>query len=635
MTGEKGQKRSLKIGLICSHGGHLTEMLELSEAFEEHTCFYFCYDASTTRSLPRAYRVSNMARNPIEFIKNIFRLWRIFRKERPDLLISTGAEIAIPALLTGKLMGIPMLYIECGAQVTTPSLTGRIMSRIATRFYVQWPELLVPYGRRARWRGSLVDEEPFPVEDTPGKRPFKVTLVQPPHTSGFSSDQPPLGLAYLASVLQLHGCVVRVIDAAAERLDLKAVLARLVQQEPDMVAVTVTTPLSIWAQELARAIRKSFSSPPICIAGGPHATVLPEELLEVGLYDYVIRGEGEATLGELVDTLRQSGDTTSIEGISYRHAGKIIHNPARPLIEDIDTLPFPDWSLFPLERYSSLARKKEFSLPIMTSRGCPHGCTFCYKGVYGKTLRMRSPESVIAEWKYLVERFGVEEIAVIDDVFTENSRRAITICEGLIKENLHTIPWSTTNGIRVSNASEKLLRALKAAGCYRVYFGAESGVQRIVDALGKNISLNKVREAVATAKKIGLEVGVYFMLGNVGEREEDMDATIRFALELDPDLVQFTIATPYPGTEMYRQIQENGEFLFSSWDQLASYGGLTFRMGELTPERVNRKYRQALHAFYFRPAFLLRQLRYITTWTGLKNRLKAAALLVRMTLLPR
>lgn len=150
----------LKICLVCSHGGHLGEMLQLAEACNGHRTFYFCYDADTTRSLPNAYRVPNMARNPVEFAKNLARVHRLFRRERPDLVISTGAEIAIPVILVAKLRRVPTIYIECGAQVTVPSLTGRLVYPLVDRFYVQWPELLEAYGPRARYVGSLIDETP-------------------------------------------------------------------------------------------------------------------------------------------------------------------------------------------------------------------------------------------------------------------------------------------------------------------------------------------------------------------------------------------------------------------------------------------------------------------------------------------
>ena len=152
----------IKICCTCSHGGHLNEMLQLTEAFAGQDVFYFCYDAETTRRLENRYLVPNMAKNPVEFLKNLVRVFRIFRKEHPQLIVSTGAEIAIPVVLIGKLFRVPALYIECGAQVVRPSVTGRVMYWMAEEFYVQWPELLQAYGPRARYAGSLIDESPAP-----------------------------------------------------------------------------------------------------------------------------------------------------------------------------------------------------------------------------------------------------------------------------------------------------------------------------------------------------------------------------------------------------------------------------------------------------------------------------------------
>lgn len=153
-----GNKR-LKVCLTSSHGGHLNELLQLQEAFAGHDLFYFCYDADTTRRLERAYLVPNMARNPVEFLKNLVRVHRIFRRERPDVIFSTGAEIAIPVVLVGKLFRAKTIYVECGAQVVHPSVTGRVMYWLADAFFVQWPELLAAYGPRARYAGSLIAEE--------------------------------------------------------------------------------------------------------------------------------------------------------------------------------------------------------------------------------------------------------------------------------------------------------------------------------------------------------------------------------------------------------------------------------------------------------------------------------------------
>ncbi len=623
----------LTIGLICSHGGHLTEMLQLMDAFDGHDVFFLSYDAPTTSQLKRAYLVPNMARNPVEFAKNLFRVHRIFKKERPDLLISTGAEIALPAAVIARLLGIPFLYIECGAQVFCPSMTGRIMYWLADRFLVQWPELLDKYGGRARFRGSLIDKDTAVHSDRSHEKYPRVSLVQPAFSGGFSSKQPPVGLAYLASVLQKSGAQVRVIDANAEGLTNEELVAVLQQQRPDIIGVTVTTPLVPTAIDLANRIHETdFGKRPLLIAGGPHATVLPEDLLQEKGFDVVIRGAGEEAVKEIIECFKHHENPVDLKGVSHRLGGVVIHNPDRDNCTDLESLPFPDWSLFPLRLYSSPVRRNEFSLPILTSRGCPHKCTFCYKGVFGKEFRMRSPNSVLAEWEHLVKRYRVEEVAVIDDVFTENARRAKEICRLLVDRGLNHIPWSTTNGIRVTNVTPELMSALKNAGCYRVYFGVESGVQRVIDSIGKNISLEQVKYAVRVAKEVGLEVGLYFMLGNLGETAEDMEQTIRCAIELDPDLVQFTIATPYPGTEMYRRVTSEGRLLVNTWAEFASYEGLIFECEGVIPEVVNRKHREALRRFYLRPRFILRQTRQLTSWSGVRRALRSSHALLGLLL---
>ncbi|MFO7976408.1 MAG: PssD/Cps14F family polysaccharide biosynthesis glycosyltransferase [Candidatus Hydrogenedentota bacterium] len=220
----------LTICCVCSHGGHLTEMLELMEAFEGHDTFFFCYDAETTRALPRAYRVPNRPRNPLEYGLNLVRAYRIFRKERPDMVVSTGAEIAIPVMLVAKWFRLPTVYIECGAQVATPSLTGRLMYWLADRFYVQWPELGPAYGPRAMFRGSLVDEErPVENEDRAEKR-MGAMPSQRVQVGRSSSDQTSIanesGMIYatVGTMFLDFGRLVNALDAIAQKTGRRVVI---------------------------------------------------------------------------------------------------------------------------------------------------------------------------------------------------------------------------------------------------------------------------------------------------------------------------------------------------------------------------------------------------------------------------
>ncbi|MCX5771530.1 MAG: radical SAM protein, partial [Candidatus Hydrogenedentes bacterium] len=347
---------------------------------------------------------------------------------------------------------------------------------------------------------------------------------------------------------------------------------------------------------------------------------------------YVVRGEGEAPMSELIEHLLSGGTAAGIAGISWVDRGRIVHNPDRPFQPNLEKGLYPDWSLFPIKHYSSLARRNDHSLPITTSRGCPFGCTFCYKGIYGRRLRMRQPEDVVGEWEHLVRRYGVREIAVLDDAFTFDVGRAIRICELIVERGLAHVPWSTTNGIRVDNVTPELFQAMRRAGCYRVYFGIESGVQSVLDSLKKGITIEQVRRAITLANQSGLEVGGYFMLGNVGETADDMEATIKFALQLDLDYAQFSIATPYPGTEMFEQVRRGGRLLIRSWEELATYGAAVFEMDQIDPAFVGRMFRKAIRRFYFRPRYMLHQMRELMTWTGWKHRALAGLLLVRLAL---
>lgn len=222
-------RKRLTIALVCSHGGHLTEMLQLMPAFEGHNTFFFCYDGETTRHLPNAHRVPNMARNPIEMAKNLYRLGQLFAAEKPDLVVSTGAEIAIPAILMGKLYGAKSLYIECGAQVTRPSFTGRIMYYLADQFFIQWPELMAAYGPRARLRGSFIDSvAPF-TNDRAYEKRAEIVLVIPPSADSFHDRDT---TARLGALLQQHGFVARIVDAPGEGLTLSRTIALLDQMAP-------------------------------------------------------------------------------------------------------------------------------------------------------------------------------------------------------------------------------------------------------------------------------------------------------------------------------------------------------------------------------------------------------------------
>lgn len=442
----------LKICLTCSHGGHLTEMLALADAFAGHDKFYFTYDADTTRRLSSAYLVANMAKNPVEFVKNLFRVTRIFRKERPDLVVSTGAEIALPVLLVAKVFRVPIFYIECGAQVAHPSFTGRIMYWMADRFHIQWPELMNVYGGRAIFHGSLIDQdEPF-QNDRSDLRRMKVTLVQSPQPASLPIGHPPMQLGYVASSIEQQGCEVRVVDAAVERLAPDQVAAILAQQRPGMVYFEIAESTLRATLATVRWLRQLPDSP-VLVAGGPYAMAGLDELLAEGLFDYVARMEVEETVPDLVRNLLDGGNIDNVRGLSWRKSGQIIHNEDRLAVDDAEHGARPDWSLFPLRQYASLTKGKRLVLPIATSRG------------EGPLLRLRQPQAVVDEWDFLVKRYRADAIVIIDEAFGCDPERAVTICRSLIERGLNRVPWVFSGKISARGLSPEMNALMTQAGC--------------------------------------------------------------------------------------------------------------------------------------------------------------------------
>jgi radical SAM superfamily enzyme YgiQ (UPF0313 family) len=348
------------------------------------------------------------------------------------------------------------------------------------------------------------------------------------------------------------------------------------------------------------------------VIGGPHPSSLPDESLAGGAVDCVVVGEGEETLAELASRIENGKGPEGLAGASWTGGGRAVTGLARPPLRDLDSLPFPAWEAFPrLEAYGNpqpLLSRLTPAFPLMTSRGCPYACSFCFKGVFGREWRTRSPASVLAEWEWLVRRHGAREIAVQDDSFNIDRDRALAICR-LVAGAGFRAAWSTPNGIRADRVDAELLDAMRESGCVRVSFGVESGDQRILDALGKGETLDCMEKAFGLARKAGIRTTGFFMFGNLGEDERTMDATTSFAIRVDPFYAQFTMATPYPGTGLYDEVVRNGELVVRDWDHYGHYTARGFfRHGEVTPEGVALAIRRAYRRFYLRPRAVSRLL---------------------------
>jgi anaerobic magnesium-protoporphyrin IX monomethyl ester cyclase len=476
---------------------------------------------------------------------------------------------------------------------------------------------------------------------------MRVALINPRFRLPIDTrTSPHLGLAYLAAVSQLRGDIVRVYDADVETEPLRDFVAGF---RPDVVGITANTPQVKQAWRTAAAIREVADVP--VVLGGPHVSVESENLDFESLghpgVHMIVRGEGETTWVQVCDRLdawkRDQEDHSTarlfgpaavwedVPGISFRTSdGELHRNVARVPIEDLDSLPWPAYDLFRMERYTSLqpatdAVEGARSFSLMTSRGCPYRCTYCSQSVMPVRWRARSPEGVLEEWKHLVRDRGAQEIGVLDDSANIQVKRLERLAGLLIAECLHKVPWIFVNGIRANLAEREFLARLRSAGLKRLAFGVETGDPGILKRIDKRIDLDTIRQAFRSAKAVGLETIGFFIVGLPGDTRETMQRTIDFAIELDPLIANFSMMTPYPGTRVYEQVRREGHLLIHDWEDYVFFEQKArFEMGEMTAELVETMYRRAYRQFYLRPRPILRRLRSRGFWLNLPRNIRIA-----------
>ena len=396
---------------------------------------------------------------------------------------------------------------------------------------------------------------------------MKALLINPP--GGYiaarweESSLPFLGLGYLAAYLETHGVECGILDAHALRLKLSDIHKYLRESRPDVVGVTFTTENRFVGFDAVKAIRAALPDA-IITAGGPHVSAAADDTLRhLPELDFIIRGEGEESLLQLVRQIEFGGGLESVSGLSYRMDGDVANNPLGDFIPDLDTLPFPARHLMPMDKYRYTVeipgKGKVKALNIMTSRGCPFDCSFCASPrMWGRRYRSRSPENVLAEIDELVNKYGAKALWIFDDTFTVERKRTIAICEGMI-ERFPGINWLCE--IRVDTVDRELLALMQKAGCFCVAFGVESGSQRIIDeSIGKRIEIEQVRQVVSWCRELKLQYNPFMILSHPGETEEDARETMRFIREWKTDgaPVSLAIMHIYPGTRIETIAREKG-----------------------------------------------------------------------------
>jgi len=437
--------------------------------------------------------------------------------------------------------------------------------------------------------------------------PRRVLLIDPPYLGDnihwwdrVGSHMPGLGLPTMAAWLERRGHQVAIVDGHASGLSLARPEAALSHMgRPDWIGITAMTPVVPQALSLARSCRRLFPDTPI-VMGGAHASVLPDDLLAHPEVDCAVRGEGEQTLTELVEGAQLEG----IAGLSWRRGGTVVHNPDRALLTDLDQLPSPAWHLLPMERYRpGLGTYRRLpAMSLMSGRGCPNTCTYCFN-IFGRRVRRQSPERVVQEIRRLNREYGVRQIQFYDDTFTLQRSWLEDFCDRLMRE-LPGVSWTCYG--RVDRVDADSLALMARAGCHQICFGVESGDPDVLGTIDKRIGPEQVRRAIGLARKAGIEPRGTFMFGNQGETEATMQRTLDLALELDLDVALFSVATAYPGTAFFRWARENGHLLTQDWAQF-DRNSSTVRLPTVAPETVWDFHTRAYRSFYLRPRFLLRR----------------------------
>jgi len=418
----------------------------------------------------------------------------------------------------------------------------------------------------------------------------------------------PLGIAYLAAVLEEAGHDVRIIDGIAEKKSIEQIAGKA--QHFDFVGVTACTSFAKRAYESVKAV-KEISDAPI-IFGGPHATVLPLEVVENQDIDFVVAGEGEYTILELVNALEKGKEVEKVKGLYFKKGKKVQFTGERQFVKNVDDIPMPARHLLQMHLYTgSESRSRRLpSHSLISSRGCPFNCSFCGH-IFGRNFRPHSPERVLQEMELLVEKYKVRDLGFWDDNFTVDKKRVIKICE-MVKER----DWDITSSCeaRVDCVDADVLKALKSAGCEFIAYGVESGSQPVLNSMRKGFVKDKVRETFKLTQKIGIGIRAYFLIGLPGETKEDILKTLQFAKELNPTIATFTLYTPLPGTDDYTKSVESGELkkpLYWHDEVLPDFNFLEKPIcvpNGMTAEELLKLHKKAYWEYYLRPGYILQRL---------------------------
>jgi len=443
---------------------------------------------------------------------------------------------------------------------------------------------------------------------------------------------PPITLILVGTILKQTGHKVRLLDAAAEGINLNLLL-KIASRYEAVIILTSTMSINEDAGLLNKIKKKNPNLKTIVF--GSHPTFLPKDTLSKEGIDIVVRREPEYIVRDLVSALEKGGlDWKQVKGIGYMEDGEYIINDFYPFIQDLDFLPVPDRRML-LENadYFNPVVKRLPYTTMFTSRGCPGKCTFCSSpSFYGKQIRFSSAERVLKELK-IIQKLGYKEVFFRDEMFTLSRKRVKEICKGIMEKNID-LTWICSS--RVDALDKEIMSIMKRAGCHMIRLGVESGMQEILDNIKKGIKISQTTDVFKWAHEVGLDTHAHLMLGAPGETLRTIDKTMRFVKNIDPTIVTFGICSPYPGTLLFEQVKEKypevGDGSSCDLQNLHTQGFYNQAFTGLSSEMLSSSVGRAYRSFYIRPAYLLRWLFRINSMDELRRVMLAGTQVINFAL---
>lgn len=448
---------------------------------------------------------------------------------------------------------------------------------------------------------------------------MKVLLIKSSNLTARSKGAtPPLGLMYIASYIrQRRHDEVKIIDTRLYKEPLKEVYNTILKFQPDIVGIGALTFEAPSLYHIAHVVKQVGDIP--VVAGGPHATSVPREILNNQDINVVVIGEGEITFKELLDAWERGNDLHSIDGIAYRDHDDIKINKPRAYIDNLDNVPFPAWDLAELKKYINIYSINGIRfhpyMVLQTSRGCPFRCTYCHN-IFGKKFRARSAENVLAEMDTLINTYGISDFIFLDDIPNLEKERIKAILRGMI-----TRGWKTrlyfTNGVRADMLDDEIVHLMKKAGTVEIAVAVETVSPRLQKMVKKNLNLEKVARMIDVCVDQGMFVTGFFMLGFPTETEAELRATVNFACNSRLHQALFFLVNPFGDTELARQIESTGKMTTHLKPEDFDYHSIPFNASSMPDKTLHRIYSMAWIRFYMNPVRIVRILKARKLWLDL------------------